>query len=204
MNQLDTARLFEQASALFARAGGITSLSEEGLVSGLGLTPAAFRAHFRDKNDFVTQVIRYDLNRQKQEHEELLSRLSTPVERMLALLQHGIGEMQKAPQTDFMALQKEHPQVLVLLHEHLNSYSTPQIHNLLNDGILQRQFRGDINIGLVTKIIMEQMNLILNTAVFPPSRYNLAEVFRSIYLYYIRGICTDEGIRLASAHFAKL
>ena len=87
---------------------------------------------------------------------------------------------------------------------HLASYSAPQLQQLLNDGIRSRLFRSDINIQLVTKILMEQLNMLLNPQVFPPDRYNMAEVFRSIFLYYIRGICTDEGARIAAEHFARL
>ena len=88
--------------------------------------------------------------------------------------------------------------------EHLASDSAPQLQQLLNDGIRSRLFRSDINIQLVTKILMEQLNLLLNPRVFPPDRFNMAEVFRSIFLYYIRGICTDEGARIAAEHFARL
>ena len=51
---------------------------------------------------------------------------------------------------------------------------------------------------------MKQLNLLLNPPVFPPDRFNMAEVFRSIFLYYIRGICTDEGARITAEHFARL
>ena len=88
--------------------------------------------------------------------------------------------------------------------EHLNSYSGPQLQQLLNDGIRNRLFRFDINIQLVTRILLEQLNMMLNPQVFPPDRFNMAEVFRSIFLYYIRGICTDEGARIAAEHFARL
>lgn len=87
--------------------------------------------------------------------------------------------------------------------DHMHSYSAPQLQALLNDGIRSRLFRSDINIQLVTKILLEQVTLMLNPQVFPPDRYNMSEVFRSIFLYYIRGICTDEGARIAAEHFAR-
>ena len=86
----------------------------------------------------------------------------------------------------------------------VNTYSAPQLQQLLNDGIRNREFRSDINIQLVTKIIIEQLNMLLNPQVFPPDRYYMREVFRSIFLYYIRGICTDEGARIAAEYFARL
>lgn len=194
--------LLEEAQQIFYRQD-VTAVSEEQLIDLLDVAPSTFYGLFRDKNDFLTQVVGYDLERQKRDHQAIFAQYTSPVERMLALLAHGIDEMKKSGPLDFTQFQQQHPQAWDLLLQHLTTYSYPQIHSLLNDGILQKQFRGDINIELVTKIILEQMNLILNPQVFPPQRYNLAEVFRSIYLYYIRGICTDEGMRLAASHFSR-
>ena len=51
--------------------------------------------------------------------------------------------------------------------------------------------------------MLKQVALMLNPQVFPPDCYNMSKVFRSIFLYYIRGICTDEGARIAAEHFAR-
>ena len=88
--------------------------------------------------------------------------------------------------------------------ESLTSYPASQLKQLLNDESRNRLFRANINIQLVTKELAEQLNLMLNLPVFPPDRFNMAEVFRSIFLYYIRGICTDERPRIAAEHFARL
>lgn len=195
--------LLEEVRVLFLREG-VSALSLEQIIQKLNVSPATFHGMFDDKDDLVTQVVVHDLERQRREHAALFANTENPVERILMLLQHGINEMQQTPSTNYAEVQQEHPTAWNLLMDHLVTYSYPQIHGLLNDGILRKQFRGDINIELVTKIILEQVNLILNTDIFPPSRYNLAEVFRSIYLYYIRGICTDEGMQLAASHFARL
>jgi type VI protein secretion system component VasK len=88
--------------------------------------------------------------------------------------------------------------------ENLTSYSASQLQQLLNAESRNRLFRANINIQLVTKVLVEQLNLLLNPPVLPPDRFNMAEVFYSIFLYYIRGICTDEGARIAAEHFARL
>lgn len=194
--------LLEEAQQIFLRQD-VTTLSEEQLISLLDVAPATFYGLFQDKNDLVNQTVAHDLERQKREHKALFEQYTTPVEQMLALLSYGIAEMKKSGPMDFLVFQQQHPQAWDTLMQHLATYSYPQVHNLLNNGILQKQFRGDINIELVSKIILEQMNLILNPHVFPPQRYNLAEVFRSIYLYYIRGLCTDEGMKLAASHFSR-
>lgn len=65
-------------------------------------------------------------------------------------------------------------------------------------------FRSDINIQLVTIILIQQVNIVLTPGIFPAGSFQVAEIFRSIFLYYIRGLCTDQGARLAAEHFARI
>ena len=85
----------------------------------------------------------------------------------------------------------------------LENYSYPQIHNILNKGVQQGVFLKDINLAIVTRVIMENIFVLLNTRVFPPEKYSVREVYRSIYLYYFRGLCTTEAISNAERLFAK-
>ena len=104
----------------------------------------------------------------------------------------------------YVNLQTGFPKTWDEVMEDLTSYPASQLQQLLNDESRNHLFRSDINIQLVTKVLVEQLNPLFSPSVFPPDRFNMAEVFRSIFLYYIRGICTDEGARIAAEHFARL
>lgn len=162
-----------------------------------------FRLRYPDRASLVHELILADLARQKRDHAALFAQYSTAVERLYALIQYGLHDMMGVAPT-FIADLQEYPQTWAALLEHLSTYSAPQTQQLLNDGIRQRLFRSDINIQLVTKILLEQVNMLLNPQIFPPDRYNMAEVFRSIFLYYVRGLCTEEGARIAANHFSRL
>lgn len=196
--------LLTEARDLFLRAG-IESQSPEQLLAALDISPATFREMFRDKDDLVMQVTLHDIERQKREHAELFKQVPNPVGRLLALLEMGIRDLRKVTAPSYFTdLMQHYPAAWEVGQQHLATYSLPQLHGLLNDGVVQKLLRGDINIGLVSKIIIEQLNMMLNEQIFPSSRYNLAEVFRSVYLYYFRGLCTDEGIQAASTYFARM
>ncbi|AYA37931.1 TetR/AcrR family transcriptional regulator [Hymenobacter oligotrophus] len=195
--------LLEEAHLLFRREG-IESQSQEQIINVLDVSPATFREMFADKADLVLQTMRYDIERQKREHVELFARVQNPVGQLLGLLELGIRDLREISPSYFADLIHHYPEVWDVGQQHLATYSYPQISGILNEGVLQKMLRGDINIGLVTKIILEQLNMVLNEQIFPPARYNTAEVFRSVYLYYIRGLCTDEGIRAAAAYFARM
>ena len=172
--------------------------------TALHTTVPALTAQFPDRATLVHQVMLADIERQKREHIELYAQFSTAVERLYGLLRRGLRDLIVIPGRFYTELQTDFPRAWEATLEHLNSYSGPQLQQLLNDGIRNRLFRSDINIQLVTKILLEQLNMMLNPQVFPPDRFNMAEVFRSIFLYYIRSICTDEGARIAAEHFARL
>ncbi|MFC6222065.1 TetR/AcrR family transcriptional regulator [Hymenobacter artigasi] len=193
----------EAAISVFYRYG-LRDASDAALAKALNTTEPDLAAQFPSRELLVHHAVLADMERQKREHVALYAQYSSAVERLYGLLQLGLRDLAAVPGQYYGDLQTDFPLTWDAVMEHLNSYSAPQLQQLLNDGIRSRLFRSDINIQLVTKILIEQLNVMLNPQVFPPDRYNMREVFRSIFLYYIRGICTDEGARIAAEHFARL
>jgi AcrR family transcriptional regulator len=183
---------------------GLHTASDAALAAALNTTVPNLTAQFPSRELLVHHAILADMERQKREHVELYAQYPSAVERLYGLLQLGLRDLAAVPGQFYADLQTGFPQTWDAAMENMNSYSAPQLQQLLNDGIRNRLFRSDINIQLVTKILVEQINMMLNPLTFPPDRYNMREVFRSIFLYYIRGICTDDGARIAAEHFARL
>ena len=199
---LSTASL-EATIPVFYRYG-LHAAPDAALATALHTSEPDLTAQFPSRELLVHHAILADMERQKREHVELYAQYPSAVERLYGLLQLGLRDLASIPGQFYIDLQTGFPQTWDAVMENVNTYSAPQLQQLLNDGIRNRLFRSDINIQLVTKIIVEQLNMLLNPLVFPPDRYNMREVFRSIFLYYIRGICTDEGARIAAEHFARL
>lgn len=183
---------------------GLHTAPDAALARALHTSEADLTAQFPSRELLVHHTMLADMERQKREHVELYAQFPSAVERLYGLLQLGLRDLTAVPSHFYADLQTHFPRTWESVLEHLQTYSAPQLQQLLNDGIRARLFRSDINIQLVTKILIEQLNMLLNPQVFPPDRYNMREVFRSIFLYYIRGICTDEGARIAAEHFARL
>jgi len=194
--------VLQEALNIFKR-NGLEGITEAGMMQKLDISQATFREIFVSLDDMVTQVMAYDSELQIAEHRRLLANSKSAVDDILFLLKEGIDNLQKTNPALFQQLQQDYPRAWANSLEHLDSYSYPQVHGILNKGVMEGTFRHDINLLLVTKIIFEQLYMILNPVVFPPDRYNLAEVFRSIYLYYIRGICTERGAKLAEDFFSR-
>ncbi|RIJ37582.1 TetR/AcrR family transcriptional regulator [Pontibacter oryzae] len=185
------------------KSEGIECHTEEGLVQRLGIQESQYKGLFSSREDMVRQVILFDLRQQELRDEEMLKRTTNSVEEIMMLLQNGIEDLKKLNPAYIIDLQQYFPEVWQLCLEHLSSYNYYLNLNIINKGILQGYFRKDINLQLVVKIIMEQFHMMINPVIFPPDRYELGEVFRSVYLYYVRGICTEQGAKLAEEYFSK-
>ena len=183
---------------------GLQGAPDALLADTLGTTVWALADEYPDRAALVHATILGYIERQKSEHGALYTQFPSAVERLYGLLKIGLRNMTTVPKYFHTDIQAHFPRTWETLMDYLANYSAPLLQQLLNDGIRSRMFRSDINIQLVTKILIEQLNLMLNPQVFPPDRYNMAEVFRSIFLYYVRGIYTDEGARVAAEHFARL
>lgn len=178
--------------------------TEEELRDRLNLAPESYRSMFRSLEDLILQVARYDLAAQMQEDDRLLGSAQNAAEEVTVLLLVGVSRLRGYHPQYFAQLQRNYPAVWEIYSTHTQHHTFHKIYEVFNKGVMTGIFRKDLNLELVTKICIAQLNMLLNPSLFPPSRYNPAEVFRSIFLYYTRGICTEQGGKMAEAYFAKI
>ena len=184
------------------RQAGLEAPSDAELAQVQQLTAAEYAQRYPTRADLLHDTFKLDLERQQQDHERLYAHYTSPVERIFGLINYSVVELaETSPQ--YLVDLGQHSATMELLQEHLAIYSTPQLQQLLNEGIRQGLLRSDINIRLVTIIIVQQLNIVLTPNIFPPT-VSSAEIFRSVFLYYIRGLCTPEGAQQAAEHFARI
>ncbi len=196
------ATAFSASMAVFRRKG-IRAPTTTELATALGVAPAALAAQYPDRAALLLDSLHTDLERQKQDHVRLYAQFASAVERLYALISYTIEDL-VVTDAAYLADLAQFPAAWQLVQDHLATYSTPQLHQLLNEGILQGLFRSDINIRLVTIILIQQVNIAITPGLFPAGSFQAAEIFRSIFLYYIRGLCTEQGAHLAAEHFARM
>ena len=181
---------------------GINSYTEQELIELLDIRQSTFDELFPSREDMVNKVVRHNNEIQVQQHKVLLATASNAVEEIVLLLQYGIKDIQTIGPQYIKDLQS-YPEAWQIGIDFLNTYSYHQLYDIINKGIVEGLFRKDINIQVVVKIILEQIFMIINPVAFPSDKYDLSEVFRSVYLYYMRGLCTDKGGKLAEEFFSK-
>ncbi len=129
--------------AIFRKAGFVEPSDVE-LAQALGLSPTALAARYPSREALVQASLATDLERQKCDHIRLYEQYPSAVERLYSLISYSIQDLLVTDAHYFPDLAR-FPAAWQVLQDHLAAYSTPQLHQLLNEGIRQGLFRSDIN-----------------------------------------------------------
>ncbi|MDU0369998.1 TetR/AcrR family transcriptional regulator [Hymenobacter endophyticus] len=203
MEELVLHELLDRANTLF-RQVGVGLIHEEQLAAALDLSPGGFRELFGSKAELLYAVTQRNLSRQRQEHEELFANLATPAECLLALLRHSLQELRRSPHHDYHVMRERYPETWNLIQDYLTTYSRPMLARLLQEGIREGQFRAELDAQSVAHVVLAQFSLVLNEQYFPPDQVSLADVYRTIFGPYARGLCTTAGLRLVGPLFERM
>ncbi len=193
--------LLQQALELFKK-NGIKQYTENDIAKALDVSQSTFNDFFKDKEDLLIQAVKMQTLLDRERQKQMLMKAENAMEELMMLVQDALESL-KGVNPKYFAEIFEYPSIQKYSFGELENYSYPMIHNILNKGVQQGVFLRDINIAVVTRVIIENINVLLNTRVFPPEKYSLREVYRSIYLYYFRGLCSTEAIASAERLFTK-
>ncbi|GAA4309232.1 hypothetical protein [Nibribacter koreensis] len=174
-------------------ANGIKDVSARSIQREFCLGPEEFQSFFVDKEDFIRQAVELYLAEQKAEQTAVQAQTNHPLAELVLMIRHHILQLQHINPSFFIQIQYLYPRVWMLYLRHVQIHSYYMFYDLLNTCIEQKYLRPDLNIEIVTKVLLEQVNMLLNQSLFPSNRYNPTEVFRGIFKYYLRGLSTDKG-----------
>ncbi|MGZ5243029.1 MAG: TetR/AcrR family transcriptional regulator [Bacteroidia bacterium] len=193
--------LLQQAIELFKK-NGVSDYTMQDLAKALDISQATFDDFFESMEDLVLQAVNYQTEVDRNRQKEYALKAENALEELLYLIQDGLESL-KNLNPKYVSDIMSYPSVQKKSMQDMENYSYPMIHNIINKGVQQGVFLKDINIAVVTRVIIENLNVLLNTRVFPPEKYSIREVYRSIYLYYFRGLCTTEAIANAERLLSK-
>jgi len=190
-------RIIEGAAELF-RTYGIRSVTMDNLASHLGISKRTIYEVFSDKDEMVTGVLRWMAERQKELLEKILNESENSIVvifRMLEINRDYFQGMSQAFQAD---LKKFHHDVLMKKN---NKSEMPDFRNnqqIIERGIKEKLFRKEINSDIVNRCLYSLGRSIMDGELYPYEEFPRNEVMKNIFINYLRGISTIEGLALIS------
>lgn len=188
-------RIITKADELFFRYG-VRAVTMDDIAQELGISKKTIYQHFEDKDSIVYDVAFKSFENDKCELMAIYKEAENPIEEILISIEYlrkNIANMNPMIMHD---IRKYYPKVWSLYGEHKQFYLKEAIVRNMKEGIEQGLYRSDINIDILSKLRLEQVELAFDQEVYPFSKYNAFEVQEVFIDHFLRGIMTEKGLAI--------
>jgi AcrR family transcriptional regulator len=183
------------AAELFMRYG-IRSISMDDIAAKLGMSKKTIYQFFADKDELVGAVLDLDICDTQERCDNCLHFSHDAVEEIVLTMEMILEQFRNLNPIILHDLQKFHHTAFQKLTDHKNHYLLDIIRKNLVRGISEGLYRPDIEVEVIARFRLESMMLSFNLDIYPPAKYNLADVSLQIIEHYLFGLATPEGYRL--------
>ncbi|WP_259014971.1 TetR/AcrR family transcriptional regulator [Emticicia fluvialis] len=186
-------RILKTAESLF-RKFGIRSVSMDDIASELGISKKTIYQNFEDKDSIVYEIARTNMVCDIEESERIYKESANPIEQVFketTLLRKQASTINPAV---FYDLKKYHPKTWQLFQEYNKVNFLEIVKQNLREGIAQGYYREDINIEILSRLRMEEVEFAFSREVFPPESFNQMDVHTTLIDHFLRGIMTPKGL----------
>jgi AcrR family transcriptional regulator len=192
-------RILEAAGDLFFRHG-IKSITMDAIASHLGMSKRTIYDSYEDKHALVKALTRQELNIQEKELEEIRKTSENSIDEIMKAMSCVRKTFGKISPTVFYDLQKFHPDAWKQFRAFKEQKMQAFIEENLKRGIRQELYRKDLNIKILAKFRIEEVEMGFNHSVFPTAKFDLTEVQLVLLDHFLHGITTIKGHKLINKY----
>ncbi|MBL0342334.1 MAG: TetR/AcrR family transcriptional regulator [Bacteroidetes bacterium] len=192
-------RIIESATELFYRFG-IKSITMDDVAKHLAMSKKTLYHHFRDKNEMVMKCCHQDLMNRDCVFKEIADSAIDPIHEMMNMMKHLESIFTKINPNLFYDLQKYYPEVWKMFRQFKETNMLKMIEANFLKGIELKLYRKDINIHIMARLRIEEVEMGFNPELFPPDKFNFAKVQVALLDHFMHGITTIKGHKLINKY----
>ena len=195
-------RIIEGAAELF-KVYGIRAVTMDSLASHLGISKRTIYEVFKDKDELLTDVLKLMSEKQRELVIKVLNETDNSIAAIFKLLEINMIHFQDMSPAFQADLRKYHREVLMKRSE---TYEMPDYRinmMMIERGIKEKYFRKNINPDLVNRGLHVLVRSLVDQNIFPYEEYGRKEVIKNVFINFLRGISTAEGLELINKLDAK-
>ncbi|UYZ58669.1 TetR/AcrR family transcriptional regulator [Hymenobacter latericus] len=192
-------RILQAAVELFMR-NGIRSVSMDDIAAQLGMSKKTLYKWFDNKDQIVLATMQQHLGREESSCELVFAAGGNALEEMFSLMHWHKQMLSTVHPSIFHELQKYYPEAWALFEEHKNTFILSKITENLRRGIDEGLFRADLDVEIIARLRLAEIELMFDGRVFPPRQFELQRLHMATVEHYLYGICTVKGHRLINQY----
>jgi AcrR family transcriptional regulator len=196
-------RIIEGASQMFMTYG-IKSVTMDSLANQFGISKRTIYEVFSDKDELLMAVLTRMATKQKEMVKRVLDESENAIFAIFRLLEMNRDNFQSMSPAFQADLKKYHHEVLMNKSDKSQMPDYRNHQEVIENGIKEKLFRKDINPDLVNRCLYNLGRSIIDHELYPYEMFTRHEVIQNIFINYLRGISTPNGLELIEKLAAKL
>lgn len=178
---------------------GIKSITMNDVAAKMHMSKRTLYETFKDKETLLRECI-LKQHRFKDEYFKDMMNSSMNVLEILLTCYHRSVENIRNTNYRFFQDIKKYPDLAELLHKNREQESDEAM-EYFRRGVEQGLFRNDINFVIMNILLHEQINILIHSDIC--QQFSFIEVYEVIMLTYIRGLCTEKGLKLLDDYIGE-
>jgi AcrR family transcriptional regulator len=196
---IHTDRIIQGGEELFLKAG-IKSVTMDDIAKHLGMSKKTIYLFFKDKNDLVLALVKKKLKDDEEQMSAIISQSGNVIEEMINMMKCSEEIFSRINPIVIHDMQKYHPDAWKQFQDFKSGVLISTLEQLLTKGIKQGYIRPDIDVKIIARMRVNQVELGFNTAVFPVAEFSTWKVQYQFLEHFNYGICTLKGYKLLNQY----
>lgn len=194
-----TERILKGAEELFFKYG-IRSVTMDDIARHLGVSKKTIYQLFSDKDEVVHRLMGEKLKEDERDFGKIQYQASNVVEEFFHIMKHLATVIGKVNPSAFYDLQKYHPRSWKLFTDFKENCIERMVEDSLQRGMKQGLIRTDINVKILARLRMQEIDMGFDPLLFPPEKFRILEVQLALLDHFLYGVCTLKGHKLVNKY----
>jgi AcrR family transcriptional regulator len=191
-------RIISGAETLFLTYG-VKSITMDEIAKHLGISKKTIYQHVSDKDELVTLAVQLSMENQESQVDLIHATAKDPIDEVLRLSEYMRVLFSNMNPFLLMEIQRYYPKA----YENYLTFKEACIINSLAEnlkwGISMGYYRPHINIDILSRMRMEQVEWGFNPRIFKEGKY-FSDVQIQLLEHFLYGICTLKGHKLINKY----
>ena len=166
----------------------------------LGMSKKTIYQFFKDKNDLVLALVKKKLKDDEEQMSAIISQSGNVIEEMINMMKCSEEIFSRINPIVIHDMQKYHPDAWKQFQDFKSGVVISTLEQLLTKGIKQGYIRPDIDVRIIARMRVNQVELGFNAAIFPVAEFSTWKVQYQFLDHFNYGICTLKGYKLLNQH----
>jgi len=197
MSQTD--RIIAGGEELFLSAG-IKIVTMDDIAKHLGMSKKTIYQFFKDKNELVMALVKKKLQDDEDQMCDIINQSGNVIEKMINMMKCSEEIFSRINPIVIHDLQKYHPDAWKQFQNFKSGVLMRTLEDLLSEGVKQGYIRPDIDVKIIARMRVTQVELGFNTTIFPVAEFNTWKVQQQFMEHFNYGICTLKGYKLLNEY----